>query len=422
MKHIVCTIASENYAPYVGVLAKSLIETNPEIEVCWLIVDRKSDFRPPASWNIKCLFVEDLGIPDYEYLAFVYSIVEWNTNVKPTFIKYLLELPETGVVTYLDPDIMVFNSLKYLLDLHCDHDILLTPHAMSPVPVDYPYEDRLFLKSGIWNLGFVSFTNSEESKRILSWWENACLGFGFNDAGAGVFVDQKWANIFQAISTRVGVVRNSGYNVAYWNLFERPISNLNGAWFISGVVPLTFYHFSGYKFNRLDELTTHTPGFSVQEFGLTDLFYSYRNLWASAKSEVVNSRTDYSFGSFYSGRKIPDMIRRLALGYSISHKSKFNPFDDTGDWLKFLRKSGFLTQNKKSEISILVPINPRAMNRSDFRLRLINRSLRLALILLGLPRYELLMRYLSYINNGRNQNYVFFEKELVEVKLIKARN
>ena len=87
--------------------------------------------------------LEDLGIPDFNYLSFVYTIVEWNTNVKPTFIKWLFDRTGVEAITYLDPDIAVYRNLEDLRLAHTNNDVLITPHALSPVPLKDRKSTRL---------------------------------------------------------------------------------------------------------------------------------------------------------------------------------------------------------------------------------------------------------------------------------------
>ena len=56
-----------------------------------------------------------------------------------------------------------------------------------------------------------------------------------------------------------------GYNVAYWNLFERQLSKVNDRYLVNGHVDLMFYHFSSYKPENPDALCSRTGNFPYEE-------------------------------------------------------------------------------------------------------------------------------------------------------------
>ena len=79
------------------------------------------------------VFLEDLGIPDWLRIAFRFDVLELNTNVKPSFLRYLLGLGYPAAY-YFDPDIYCYRALDPLDDALSDVNVLLTPHALSPTP------------------------------------------------------------------------------------------------------------------------------------------------------------------------------------------------------------------------------------------------------------------------------------------------
>jgi hypothetical protein len=57
-----------------------------------------------------------------------------------------------------------------------------------------------------------------------------------------------------ALFDDVAILRNPGYNVAYWNMPSRPLSLVEGKWFAGGE-PLVFFHFSGFDPKHPDVLS-----------------------------------------------------------------------------------------------------------------------------------------------------------------------
>ena len=56
----------------------------------------------------------------------------------------------------------------------------------------------------------------------------------------------------------VYVEKNPGYNMCYWNHFERRLSQVNGRLFVNGEHDLVFYHFSSYSPDQPDRITARS--------------------------------------------------------------------------------------------------------------------------------------------------------------------
>ena len=134
--------------------------------------------------RVHVLEVEKLGLPDFLSLAFKFDILELNTGVKPSFLKYLFAQGAEKVL-YFDPDIYIFGAVDPIYEALDKASVVLTPHILSPTPdVGHVYE-RDFLGTGVFNLGFVAVANSDQGREFLDWWEERCLSFCFEDLRAG---------------------------------------------------------------------------------------------------------------------------------------------------------------------------------------------------------------------------------------------
>jgi len=67
-------------------------------------------------------------------MAVMYDIKELSTALKPWALELLLDRGAT-VATYLDPDIVLYAGLDEVERLAIEHDIVLTPHNVGPIPV-----------------------------------------------------------------------------------------------------------------------------------------------------------------------------------------------------------------------------------------------------------------------------------------------
>ena len=74
----------------------------------------------------------------------------------------------------------------------------------------------------------------------------------------GLFVDQRWIDFVPAYFDHT-VLLDEGYNVAYWNLFEREFKRGADGYEVNGR-PLRFYHYSGFDPLRRYALSKHQVG------------------------------------------------------------------------------------------------------------------------------------------------------------------
>ena len=252
----VTTIVAANYLAYAKVLAASLgrYGTAP-LRV--LIVDRPTPEVVAAvrDSGLDCVYAQDLGLADFERIAYKYDILELSTALKPTFLKRMLAEGFERVV-YLDPDIELHAPLQPVFAALDSAEIVLTPHALQPVMDGMRPSDIDFLRAGSFNLGFIAVRRGADSTALLDWWESRCLSYGFADPGHGTFVDQKWMDLAPSFFTSVHVLRHPGCNVAYWNLHERQLTREGTHTLVNGG-PLCFFHFSGVQMNAPGALSKH---------------------------------------------------------------------------------------------------------------------------------------------------------------------
>ena len=176
-------------------------------------------------------------------MAAHYSILEFSTAVKPWLLTHLLE--RTGrPVLYFDPDIEIFGDVGDLADLAAQHDVVVTPHHLRPLPRDgrTPTEAD-FLATGIYNLGFIGTGVGAIESGFLEfleeppWQRDAVI-----DYANMMFTDQRWIDFIDCFPHHV--IRDPGCNVAYWNIDQRSLTRQGDVITVEGG-PLVFFHFSG---------------------------------------------------------------------------------------------------------------------------------------------------------------------------------
>lgn len=250
---IAFTICSNNYLAQAKVLGDSIQQHNPEYKFFICLADKISqniDYKNEIGHPI--ILADEIGVADFDNLWKKYTIVEFNTCLKPSFFKYFFTQYESiEYIYYLDPDTCVANSLSLIENEFEENDVLLTPHILTPIELDSKEpQENLFLNYGIYNLGFLGLRKSELTFNILNWWEERLLEIGYNRPDQGLFVDQLWINFVPIYFKRVKISLHPGLNMAPWNLHERRLSKDKEIFVVNENFPLIFYHFS--QFNRND--------------------------------------------------------------------------------------------------------------------------------------------------------------------------
>lgn len=259
---IIFTLCSNNYLAHAKTLGNSILLYNPDaLFVIGLVDERNSDIDYNQFSEFKIVEVSKIGIANFNSLFEKYNIVEFNTCVKASYFKYLFKnYPNVDKILYFDPDIMLFDSLEVFINNFYEYEILLTPHILTPLDfgVQAPNEN-LFLNYGVYNLGFIGVhRNCSNKGGFLDWWEKRLLTKGYIDPCNGYFVDQLWINLVPVFFQKVRLLKESGFNVAPWNLHERKIyRNENNVFKMEDGNKLVFFHFSSYNFNLPERISNY---------------------------------------------------------------------------------------------------------------------------------------------------------------------
>ncbi|MEO8033220.1 MAG: glycosyltransferase, partial [Acidobacteriota bacterium] len=242
----VFTIIARNYLAYARVLAASLARHNPDARLHVIVLDDPDCSIPPEP-SFEIIRADELPFDppsDLYTMAAIYDVTELATAVKPWAFQHCFDRG-ASVAIYLDPDIEVFDSLGSLDPLSLEHGILLTPHVTEPLPQDGKRPDeRDLLQAGMYNLGFLALS-AEAAKTFLPWWSQRLRRDCLSDPGRGLFVDQRWIDFAPALF-EPRILKDPGYNVAYWNLPHRVLTRDGDHISVNGR-PLRFFHYSGFS-------------------------------------------------------------------------------------------------------------------------------------------------------------------------------
>jgi glycosyltransferase involved in cell wall biosynthesis len=309
-KTAVFTIISLNYGAYARTLMESLQAVHPEWDRHVLLVDRCENPEEVGGELFSTSFIEDLPLPKKNEFLFRYEIMELNTAAKPYMFAQLRRQGYDRVV-YIDPDILVIDRLvdvEQLLDEGAS--AVVTPHLTTPLNDDRHPSELDIMRAGAYNLGFLAIAGLPAADAFIAWWQDKLEYGAISDQNRGLFTDQKWVDLAPGMFGGFAVLRDPGYNVAYWNLTHRPVTRKNGVW-MAGESRLRFFHFSGFDPSNPTPFSKHQDRFTLDTIGeARELALLYTSKVFGHDYAKFRARP-YAFGVFEDGVTIPSVIRLL---------------------------------------------------------------------------------------------------------------
>lgn len=312
------TICSWNYLGYAITLRQSLAETNPDLTFYIFVADRPETDVARKLENASVIVVNETIAPDFELMALRYSIMEYNTAVKPHCFDYIFDTLGHRSVVYLDPDILVLGSLDEIhVLLAADFDCVLTPHITAPLDDGKMPDDLAISRAGIYNLGFIGLADRPEARRFVAWWRRWLDKDCVVDIPRGIFVDQRFCDFAPSFIRKTKILHDPGYNLAYWNLLHRPVERRDGTLY-AGDSAVKFVHFSGFHKGKPQEFSKHQNRFTRATIGeLQPVFDDYVN--------SIRMNDDYEGGAYSKipfGFNDPICARQLSVPHLDSRKRR----------------------------------------------------------------------------------------------------
>jgi len=295
-----------------------------------ILVDEPEGRFDPDTESFTVVSSKSLAIPRSDWFHFKYTVLELSTAVKPYAAEYLMREHDVDQLVYLDPDIRVFSSLEeHIFARLAESDVLLTPHLTRELN-DGRYPDELaILRAGTYNLGFVALRKSPSVSELLTWWQDRLYDQCVMSPHDGLFVDQKWMELAPGLFPGVEIVRDSGWNVAYWNIHSRRVRLEQDVWTVDGDA-LVFFHYSGFDPREPDQFSRLQDRFTAKSLGeASKLLDIYRDeLLANGFEEA--GRWPYTWSRFSDGTSIPDIARRIHHEDPSILDRVEDPFSDEG--------------------------------------------------------------------------------------------
>lgn len=345
------TIITQNYVPQARCLFESLRTHHPDARHVLCLVDHTIDdsiFRD----DVEVILAKDCVGEDYYGMAYRYSLIELSTAVKP-FVMDWLTRDGAKFLTYIDPDCFLFSPLREVMDLFdAGTNIVLTPHTTEPIDDAQTPGEIDFLRAGTFNLGFVAVRDSDETRKFLKWWSDRLRNLCMFDPVSGLFVDQKWVDLAPSFFEGVTVLRHPGYNVAYWNAFQRSIRRAKGGWHVDGK-PLRFFHFSALPKEDVDQISRHQDRLDGKTLGpFISEFHTYLARLASNALKPGQERP-YAHSLFWRGQPVESQALRSSLRRANAPKA-----ESAEDFHNEAPVAGLLGAHPDLPVDDMFPISP----------------------------------------------------------------
>ncbi len=307
---LIFTICARNYLAYALTLRESVLKHEPDADFLIYLSDAGIDDPAIRDFTIP---MSELAIPGLARLTFRYDILELSTAIKPFCFAYAFDRLGHRSAIFLDPDIQLFAPLSEVRrGFESGASCLLTPHLLTPLDDDGKRpSNRDILASGAFNLGFAAFADEPEARAFLAWWGQELLENCYSLPQEGLFVDQKFVDLAPGFLSRLSIIRHEGYNVAYWNLSDRPVSYLADAW-TAGGGPLVFFHFSGIDTRDAGKFSKHQDRFTMETAAGASVLVRDYIARLGANGHDRWARVAYAFDHFDDGQPIPLPVRRAA--------------------------------------------------------------------------------------------------------------
>lgn len=401
------TIVAQNYIGLAKILEQSFLEKNKDADFVIFVSDEYDGVETDV---IEARTVLNISQETWQDMCFKYDITEFCTAIKPFCFSYLFSDRGYDIALYFDPDIYVFSSLDDVFDKLTEKTFYLTPHIVTPD--SKPNDDRVFLQSGIYNLGFIGISSSSEAKLFLAWWESRLMNLCFDDLFSYTFTDQKWANFIPAFfPEKVFVSTHLGMNFAPWNYFERQVIFKDDKFYVKNRImnssdeyPLLFVHYSGFNYKELIEGKV-----SRNRRGAVEIYEDVTNVLDFYKEVIIKSINifskyidlPYSYGVYKNGDKIDRIHRRIYRNMTENNIWVESPFcTGKGSFYSKIASRGMITNSNVNRLS------QESVSQLDSKSRFFCRIMKMVYRVLGYKRYLQLLKFLKYFSRYEAQAFL----------------
>jgi hypothetical protein len=215
--------------------------------------------------------------------------VEYCWTATPALPRFMLETrPALDEITYLDADLLFFDSPEGLFEEMGEDSVLITPHRFSP-------EYARHVESGIYNVQFMTFRRDPRGLEALHWWHDRCIEWCYYRLEDGKLGDQKYLDDWPERFEGVHVLQHKGGGLAPWNCSQYAIVKRRGQIWVDDT-PLVFFHYHRVRMRDGGRHDWHPPGYKVPKTAARLLYGPYLRALDAALAEIRAIEPGFSAG------------------------------------------------------------------------------------------------------------------------------
>lgn len=195
-----------------------------------LAADSAALHNPGADVLITC--PEPLGSGYYEQRPL--SNPEWIVTERPRAVRLALQAGYSQVM-FLDGDTYTYKHPGLIWHRLDYYSLVVTPHVTRPLPDDGMEPSlRQIALMGNYNSGVFGVT--PRALPFIEWWEEQTKAHPALRPHEGYAAEQGWLRYAPDFNPSTCVLREEGYNTAYWNIWYQSLEAIRIAHFSGAFV------------------------------------------------------------------------------------------------------------------------------------------------------------------------------------------
>lgn len=304
----ICTVCSRKYLPQAMTMIWSLQRLSGRYSYHVFLSDLTSGTSQELVEKypeVEFFFIEQFADNQILDSALLLNDLEFNTSLKSVALSVVLDRYHRKTF-YCDSDLYFLAEPLAAIDALDHNGVLLTPHQVAPTSDESDFQ---MSRTGVFNAGFIGVAGRVGSEAVR-WLANKSRHYCLLEPEEGIFVDQKWLDLIPAIFEDVQILREPGYNLGYWNIESRGLSEST-----------VFLHLSGFDLSSRLE-----PGECLSKFSpirlngiLLEKLRPYQDAYKKIVAEVVavTAAIDLSLIEANFSRVMPMLARRYLVKRNI---------------------------------------------------------------------------------------------------------
>ena len=239
-----CTYFDQHYLSRGLALYRSLKAHCPAFRLWVLCMDERAHdiLTQMALPEVQLIRLEEFEEGDEPLLSAKQNRtrIEYYFTCTPSLPLFVLNhWDEVDLITYLDADLFFFADPAPIYEEMGQHSIAIIGHRFPP-------HLRHLERTGIYNVGWLSFKRDKNGLACLRWWRERCIEWCYDKHENGRYADQKYLDQWPTRFQNVIVLQHKGANLAPWNLANYKIK-IDGKMVLIDSEKMIFFHFQGLK-------------------------------------------------------------------------------------------------------------------------------------------------------------------------------